>query len=201
MSLPLTSRKLTTESRKHKLYRPYFLSRPRAGLSSCFPAARPNRRARGTPGVQLDPRASTPRDIEACRSPVVPCLPPWFGRNRKASRKSAKPMASRARCLIGLLRALPGGRLPRRGETLAATFHRLWAQALGERSCDGSTYPPTGHHGPPACGSARRKQRGLGRRVLAPHLRCKGHISRPPLPAPRLETLIRHPFGTGAGYL
>jgi hypothetical protein len=43
-----------------------------------------------------DPRASTPRDIEACRSPY--------------SRKSAQPKASRARCLLGLLRFAPGGR-------------------------------------------------------------------------------------------
>ena len=66
-------------------------------------------RARGTPGAQKDPRASTPRDIEACRSP---CASP-FALVRavgKACRKSAKPKASRARCLIGLLRTLPGGR-------------------------------------------------------------------------------------------
>ena len=37
---------------------------------------------------------------------------------------------------------------------------------------------------------------GLDRRAASPHLQ-RSVISRPPLPAPRLETLIRHPFRWG----
>ena len=84
----------------------FFTRRVRRRLSgrSASPGKEP--RARGTPGVQKDPRASTPRDIEACRSPCAsPCaLVRAIG---KACRKSAKPKASRARCLIGLLRSPP----------------------------------------------------------------------------------------------
>jgi len=39
---------------------------------------------------------------------------------------------------------------------------------------------------------------GLDRRAMTAHLRCH-RIPRPPLPAPRLETLIRHPSVTRAG--
>ena len=76
---------------------PGFLNRRRDRLQSCLPPA-PQRkpRARGTPGVPMDPRASTPRDIEACRSPLSAASPP-------------NPKASRARCFLGLLRADPGG--------------------------------------------------------------------------------------------
>jgi hypothetical protein len=49
----------------------------------------------GRRGSSSDPRASTPRDIEACRSPV-------------SCRKSAKPEAP-ARDVLGLLRRAPGG--------------------------------------------------------------------------------------------
>jgi hypothetical protein len=48
------------------------------------------------------------------------------------------------------------------------------------------------HHEPLGARLARRDVCGLDRRALAPHLRCKV-ISRPPLPAPCLEMLIRHP--------
>jgi len=42
----------------------------------------------------------------------------------------------------------------------------------------------------------RLDRRGLDRRGPAPHLRCKV-MSRPPLPAPRLETLIKRPSVSG----
>ena len=151
-------------------------------------------RARGTPGVQLDPRASTPRDIEACRSPV--CSPSALVRAiGKACRKSAKPKASRARCFRLAPHPPRWSAPPREGETYCVTLHRLWAQALGGTPVTGalSAYRPSR---PPACGSARQKRRGLDRRAPASHLRCKV-MSRPPLPAPRLETLIRHPSVTG----
>jgi hypothetical protein len=80
-------------------------------------------RARGTPGIQKDPRASTPRDIEACRSP---CASP-FALVRaigKACRKSAKPKASRARCFEACSAPSPVVGRSREGETCCVTFHR-----------------------------------------------------------------------------
>ena len=59
---------------------------------------RPSKKTEGARDarVPMDPRASTPRDIEACRSPGSAASPP-------------NPKASRARCFLGLLRADPGG--------------------------------------------------------------------------------------------
>ena len=53
-------------------------------------------RARGTPSGLPDPRASTPRDIEACRSVSVPQVRQSIGVPRAV--------------FIGLLRSFPGGR-------------------------------------------------------------------------------------------
>jgi hypothetical protein len=55
-----------------------------------------------------------------------------------------------------------------------------------------------GRQDPPRQRRRRGGLCGLDRRALPAHLRCKGN-SRPPLPAPRLETLIRHPSVTRAG--
>jgi hypothetical protein len=65
----------TTVERYKRASSPVFFARPRVGRipsSSAVPEKVP--RARGTPRVQTDPRASTPRDIEACRSPVPAAL-------------------------------------------------------------------------------------------------------------------------------
>jgi hypothetical protein len=67
-------------------HRPYSLAAPGRPSSDCIPCAHKTR-ARGTPRVPEDPRASTPRDIEACRSPVTRLRPCGL---RRASRKSAK---------------------------------------------------------------------------------------------------------------
>ncbi len=48
----------------------------------CVTCRKKEPRARGTPGVSIDPRASTPRDIEACRVVCSAASPP----NPKASR-------------------------------------------------------------------------------------------------------------------
>src|SRR5262249_32587955 len=51
----------------------------------------------------------------------------------------------------------------------------------------------TGHQGPRRSSTSRRDASRLGPPgPFAAHLRCKG-IFRPPLPAPRLETLIKRP--------
>jgi len=52
-------------------------------------------RVRGTLRVQTDPRASTPRDVEACRVPNC----------RKSAQSQSVPRA----VFIGLLRSAPGG--------------------------------------------------------------------------------------------
>ena len=166
---PAASRRLARESGKPKRHRPYSLLRPRAGPSLLFLAARSQPRARGTPGVQKDPRASTPRDIEACRS-VCWC------------RKSAKPKASRARCL----------RLAPHRPRWSAVRH----VSPEEPVCDSPPLKPghsAGGHadwttGPPAVrGLGVRDRhagimRGLDRRGQAPHLRrlpFPGHRSPP----------------------
>jgi hypothetical protein len=107
-------------------------------------------RARGTPGVQLDPRASTPRDIEACRSPV--CLPACSG----SSKGQGVPQV---RQTLGVPRAVFNRLAPRppRWSSLSS-LGRLppWSgPGTRQRFCDGSL-PPTGHHEPAACdGHAR----------------------------------------------
>ena len=88
--------------------------------------ARPQPRARGTPGVQKDPRASTPRDIEACRS-VCSC------------RKSAKPKASRARCFRLAPHPSRWSAPPREGETCCVTTPPSLGPGIRRHSCDGST--------------------------------------------------------------
>ena len=53
------------------------------------------------------------------------------------------------------------------------------------------------HHGATWRGAPRRDLCGFNRRAAPPHLR-RDVIPRPPLPAPHLQMLIRHPF-IGAG--
>src|SRR5262249_8200559 len=65
----------------------FLIEAPGRPVVSVSFAARPQPRARGTPGVQVDPRASTPRDIEARRSPALHLLL-WFERGRS---KTASP--------------------------------------------------------------------------------------------------------------
>ena len=61
----------------------------------------------GSKGTRGPRRLATSRLVEVlCASPFT--LVRAIG---KACRKSAKPKASRARCLIGLLRIVPGGRI------------------------------------------------------------------------------------------
>ncbi len=172
---------------------PGFLLRRQDRLHFIFPPLLSGEpRARGTPGVPMDPRASTPRDIEACRSP---CVAPSLRELRRANRKSARSQGVPRAVFVGLLRTAPGG-LTVSG-TLSVnrvTIHRMRPRhSVGAPLTGEPAYRPSGARQRLAC----RDWRGLDRRGPASHLRRR-HC-RPPLPAPRLETLIRHPSATGAG--
>ena len=152
------------------------LYRPRAGRllksTSSLPSKRT--RARGTPRVPEDPRASTPRDIEACRS--------------GSCRKSTKPMASRAR----RLRFAP--QRPRWTD-LSGTFlsakapiHRYRPRRRGGKS---DYCPVAAISGPRGARLAHRDEAAwTAGRAFASNLQ---RASRPPLPAQRLKTLIKRP--------
>jgi len=72
-------------SRQDKRYRPYSLRRRVRRIPILTAVLEKSTEGARDARVLTDPRTSTPRDIEACRSPN--------------SRKSAVSMASRARCL------------------------------------------------------------------------------------------------------
>jgi hypothetical protein len=162
--------------------RPYSL-RPRVSRIPFrfHAAAKQNARARGTPKVPKDTRTSTPRDIEACRSLIVPQVRQTQGVPRAV--------------FLGLLRIAPGG-LTFQAPPLSKV--RRLSTARGARTASGTSdrVKRRRQFGPlwRAVGAPGRS--GLDRRRgnLAPHLR---RFPRPPLPAPRLETLIRHPSLSG----
>jgi len=119
-----------------------------------------------------DPRTSTPRDIEACRSPIVP----------QVRRRNGVPRA----VFEGLLRIAPGGQ----------TFYPPLEGLLGA----GGTYSPFGKSRP--CGRRIAQVaacRATGTKRLGPPGGCWRRISDappwPPLPAPRLETLDQTALG------
>ena len=156
--------------------------RPRVGRSpNRSPGKKP--RARGTPRVLMDPRASTPRDIEACRSPNF--------------RKSAKTQGVPRAVFLGLLRTVPGGRPfvtfnPIAG---AMTLHRF---SPGTRPAmfDASARPTGRQRASTASGG--QDQCGLDRRAVASHLRHHV-IPRPPLPVSCLKMLDQTPLGNETG--
>jgi hypothetical protein len=116
-----------------------------------------------------DPRASAPRDTEACRSPNC----------RKSAQSQGVPRA----VFEGLLCIAPGG----------LTFQ---APSLSARA-------PIHRCGPTRPSGARLARRdhaawaaGSSRRISD----AEGVVPRPPLPAPHLKMLYRHPSVTRAGY-
>ncbi len=130
-----------------------------------------------------DPRASTPRDIEACRVSLSASLRSLGG----SARHAASP---------------PNPRRPARGVCRLAPHRPRWAYLFTHR-CG----PRRGRRTFDRFAGAHH-QRGpvtRGRRAGTKRLGPPGHdtaspmhgIPRPPLPAPRLETLIRHPSVTG----
>jgi hypothetical protein len=113
-------------------HRPYSLSAPgRPSPDRAHP--RKNEGARNAKG----PNGPTGLDASRHRGLSKSSAPPspfGFG---AASRKSTKPMASRARCFLGLLRVVPGERPVSPHTQLQAlkTLHP-WARHLGRRSSD-----------------------------------------------------------------
>src|SRR5262249_31513028 len=107
----------------------------------------------------------------------------------KASRKSAKPKASRARCLIGLLREIPGSR------AISGQAHTtVEDQAHGGRPSEGG--PGRAIR---ALGARRPRAgmlRGLDRRALSQRISAAGHT---PATAPRPASgdADQTPLGTG----
>jgi len=147
MTLPVgrTQFVFTFQTAQPTLRRPVSLRRRvrrRLGEDPLRPEKEP--RARGTPGAQLDPRASTPRDIEACRSPCAR-LSLWFERRR--SMPQVRQTQGVPRAVFNRLAPHPPrwSAPPREGETCCVTLHRLWAQALGGAPVTGamSTYRPS----------------------------------------------------------
>ena len=118
-------------------HRPYFFARRRVRLSSNS-IRRPNegaRDAKGPGASKFTPNAQTkmlgPTGLDASRHRGV---------SKPNCRKSAKPKASRARCLIGLLRTAPGGwtfqALPLPGVERLSTAvgpRRAWLPVTGRR--------------------------------------------------------------------
>ena len=163
-------------------HRPYSLIGP--GQAVVLMCASPKRtRARGTPRVQTDPRASTPRDIEACRS--------------------ARLSVPQVRHLLGVPRAVFVRFAPLRPRW---TVHFRRAA-----SCNGRSIHRCGPRTGPASSDTRRPIAAV--RGPATHGRCAGtkrlgppggemrRISdapiRPPLPAPRLKMLAQTPLVWG----
>jgi hypothetical protein len=134
--------------------------------------------------VRTDPRASTPRDIEACRSPNC----------RKSAKSQGVPRAVFEVCSAPSPVVVRSSRLTPSWGRDTPPFQ---ASALGRRCFDRSpAYRPG--QGPSACGKARQDKARLGPPVGL-WRRISDAPDRPPLPAPRLETLIRHPSVTRDG--
>ncbi len=105
------------------------------------------------------------------------------------------PKASRARCLNRFAPHRPRWcyRFRQPALRVRSPSHRFWPRRVpGPSDCAG--FPPSvarsglRHSKPGRCGLDRR-----GQSVASP----TPAVARPPLPAPRLETLIRHPSVTG----
>ena len=135
-------------------------------------------------GVQKDPRTSTPRDIEACRS-VCSC------------RKSAKPKASRARCFRLAPHPPRWSAPPREGETCCVTTPPSLGPGIRRHSCDGSNLRLPAVTAPGVRIGTPEEAR-LGPPGPAPHLRCKVML---PATAPRPASgdADQTPLGNGAG--
>ena len=78
------------------------------------PSSKKHRGRAGRQGSRSDPRASTPRDIEVVEVRMPAFALSSFG---AASRKSASPKASRARCLEACSAKVPGSRTFKRPKT------------------------------------------------------------------------------------
>ena len=172
---------------QRKRHRPHSLSAP--GKPYCELHFRHVlAKARGRAGRQGSARTHGPRRLAASRLAEV-----------RITASPPSPMASRARCLIGLLRAAPGGRyrfrrFAFRRERLSTAMDPRWTRLPRltrlRRHHHGAPWPAAG------AGTARLGPPGGKKRAASPTL-----PPRPPLPAPRLETLIRHPSLWGGIFL
>jgi hypothetical protein len=151
-----------------------------------------NRGRAGRQGSATDPRASMPRDIEACRPPSRLrrfgglCIP-------QVRQSQGVPRAVFGRFAPQRPRWTEPFRQPPLSLRIARPpIHRSWAQMVPSTSGRAGCHRQWGRRG---ARSVRRDGCGLDRRAMAPHLRCH-LIPRPPLPAPRLKMLIRHPSVT-----
>ncbi len=137
-----------------------------------------------------DPRASAPHDTEACRNGPASRFK-RFARATQVRQSQGVPRAVFEACSARSPVVGPYSRYARWGCTAICPPYE--ALALGQRSSDENA-------GIPAVGGlgarqARRETSGLDRRACTPHLRCTV-IPRPPLPAPCLKMLYRHPSVT-----
>ena len=117
------------------------------------------------------------------------------GMSSPDSRKSASPSASRARCLLGLFRNAPGGL------TLSGAFPHgkaAYPPLLQPKWCPARLTMPAATVSGVAVVRGKRAGTtcGFDRRAAPPHLQ-RSVIPRPPLPAPHLKMLIRHPCHWG----
>ena len=152
------------------------------------PLSKKNRGRAGRRWAQTDPQASVPRDAEAHQTAPLHAFalhkgsasPPVPRRPARGVYRFA-PHGPRWTDLSG---NLPYGSLP---------IHRLRAQTDADLPVTGCRLRPS--PGPGGARLARRDTCGLDRRACTSHLRCTV-IPRPPLPAPCLKMLIRHPSVT-----
>jgi hypothetical protein len=179
--------------RKPTLRRPDILIRRRAPPAVSGAAAQP--RARGTPvRVLMDPRASLASRQRGMPKPIVPALAlcKASGRSR---RKSARSQGVPRAVFMRLAPHPPRWSSVRSGQALThPDTPPNEALALGRRSSDKRTGLPA------VRGLGVRRARRVGTRLGPPGPSSASPLqgnSRPPLPAPRLETLIRHPSVTG----
>src|SRR4029079_17327991 len=115
----------------------------------------------------------------------------------KACRKSAKPKASRARCFRLAPHPPRWSAPPREGETCCVTTPPSLGPGIRRHSCDGSNLRLAAVTGPRRADPHARRGAAwtAGPRTASP---MQGHV---PLPAPRLETLIKRPSATGRDIL
>ena len=139
-----------------------------------------------------DPRASAPHGTKAPSSAAA------------SGGQIASPPVPR-RPARGVYRLAPHGprwtdlfRRPASPGELEGRLSTALGPRSGRRTCDRSPVPAI--TGPRGARQARRDTCGLDRRALASHLRCKV-IPRPPLPAPCLKMLYRHPSVRGGIFL
>jgi hypothetical protein len=141
--------------------------------ATCRPPGNREPRARGTPGVPMDPRASTPRDIEACRV--------FCARLRSVELRRGKPQVRQTQGVPRAVFEACSAKVPGVGRFTRMTRDPpLRNQALGSDTSDG--HPTDRPSGPSAHRRSAGRLRSLDRRARTPHLRrspLPGHRSPP----------------------